>query len=590
MGENRKAVGGRRILERPAWRLGALLIVIVLAHQLLADGLFPDAGGTPGTGPLGLGGSPAHGSLVFSTLVGGTDEDEIAAIAVDASGSTYLAGYTRRSYYPDPYLWESFPTTLDAYQRDYGGDFSDGFVAKLNPDGTALLFSTLLGGNGQDYISSMAIDPEGNVYVAGHSNSTDFPATPGTLQGSRFGYFNFLVKFDSEGSRILYSASLPGAEISKIAVDGSGNLFATGTATTLEFPTTPSALDTTLGGNSDAFVAKLNAGATALEFSTLLGGSGRDAAGGIALDRSGSIHIMGDTASTDFPTTPGAQQSTYRGHQDAFIATLSPDGRNLSYSTFLGGSSFDHAAAMALDAQGSVYVSGATNSSDFPTTPGSFDTSLNGKTRDVFVAKFDAQGKLAYSTFLGGSDDREWGEWATALALDGAGSAFAVGSTSSRDFPTTPGSLDPTFEGPYVGRRGFISKLDPSGASLSYSSFLGKGELDIPLSAAVDDAGLAYVGGKTSSVDFPVTTDLTQRRGSDGFITKLDTGLQVQGSPNLIPGAWTPWLLLAGLAGTGSLVAWSLDRRARHQSPSHGGLDQGKPPPGGDSGKNEGLP
>src|SRR3989442_681315 len=241
---------------------------------------------------------------------------------------------------------------------------------------------------------------------------------------------------------LFYSTYLGGSGSEEglgIAVDTAGNAYVTGPTYSTNFPTTPGAFQTTFGGDIDAFVTKLNPIGSALVYSTYLGGSARDEAMGIALDAAGNAYVTGNTFSSDFPTSPGAYQTTFGGGLsvgDAFVAKLDPTGSALIYSTYLGGSGDDRGWGIALDSSGNAYVVGATSSTDFPTTPGAFQTIFGGGPSDAFVAKLNPIGSaLVYSTYLGGSDDHK----GCGIAADGISgpNAYLTGETASTDFPTT---------------------------------------------------------------------------------------------------------------------------------------------------------
>jgi len=305
-----------------------------------------------------------------------------------------------------------------------------------------------------------------------------------------------------------------------IAVDAGGNAYVTGGAIPV-FPTTAGAFDTSPNGDQDVFVTKLNPAGSALVYSTLIGGSGLDAARGIALDASGAVYVIGETQSSDFPTTPGAFVTTSTPGSNAFVAKLDATGSTLVYSTFLRGSNgADVGRGIAVDASGAAYVIGETNAPDFPTTTGAFQTVFaGGSLGDAFVTKLNAAGSaLVYSTFLGGSgDDQGFG-----IAVDANGAAYVTGATRSSDFPTTPGGFRTSFGGL---RDAFVAKLDATGSTLVYSTFLGGADDDIGQGIAVDATGAAYVSGGTRSVDFPATAGAfrTSLAGlGDAFVTKLN--------------------------------------------------------------------
>jgi hypothetical protein len=236
-----------------------------------------------------------------------------------------------------------------------------------------------------------------------------------------------------------------------------------------------------------------------LAYSTYLGGSGQDLGRGIALDGAGDAYVTGNTLSADFPTTPGAFDTSFNVIDDAFVTKLNPAGTALLYSTYLGAGSTDWGYGIAVDGAGDAYVTGFTYSADFPTTPGAFDTSFNG-VLDAFVTKLNPTGTaLAYSTYLGGSSD----DYGRGIAIDGAGNAYVTGPTGSFDFPTTAGAFDTSYNGDVLDA--FVTKLNPTGTALLYSTYLGGSGRDASGGIALDGAGNAYVTGETSSADFPTT-------------------------------------------------------------------------------------
>jgi hypothetical protein len=332
-----------------------------------------------------------------------------------------------------------------------------------------------------------------------------------------------VVKLNPAGSGLAYATFLGGSDYDfgyTIAVDGAGSAYVTGYTWSSDFPTTSGAFDRSYNGYWDAFVVKLNPAGSGLAYATFLGGSNDDRGYAIAVDGTGSAYVTGDTKSTDFPTTPGAFDRSHNGYWDAFVVKLNPAGSELAYATFLGGSGEDYSLAIAVDGTGSVYVTGGTGSSDFPTTPGAFDRSHNGG-RDAFVAKLNPAGSaLAYATFLGGSaDDR-----GTAIAVDGAGSAYVTGDTGSSDFPTTPGAFDRSYHG---SGDAFMVKLNPAGSALAYATFLGGSDYDNGQGIAVDGTGSAYVAGWTESSGFPTTPsafDRSHNGNYDAFVAKLAMG------------------------------------------------------------------
>ncbi len=459
--------------------------------------------------------------LVYSTYLGGNSEDDGLAIAVDGSGNAYVTGDTEST---------NFPTTTGAFQASPGGGY-DAFVTKLNAAGTAINYSTYLGGNGADYGYRIAVDGAGSAYVTGFTQSSNFPTTAGAFQtshGSDGGLYDaFVTKLNATGTALSYSTYLGGNnqdEGSGIAVDGAGNAYVTGYTSSTNFPTTTGAFQTNYGGAPDAFVTKLNATGTTLVYSTYLGGSGGARANGLAVDASGNAYITGYTYSSNFPTTAGAFQTSSGGTEDAFVTKLNAAGAALIYSTYLGGDSYDDGYAIAVDGAGSAYVTGFTQSSNFPTTAGAFQSShaSDGGTDDAFVTELNAAGTaLSYSTYLGGNQF----DLGTGIAVDSAGNAYVIGYTASTDFPTTAGAFQTSHGSDGGLYDAFVTKLNATGTALSYSTYLGGNNQDEGSGIAVDGAGNAYVTGYTSSTNFPTTTGAFQTSYSGGqdaaFVAKF---------------------------------------------------------------------
>jgi hypothetical protein len=326
---------------------------------------------------------------------------------------------------------------------------------------------------------------------------------------------------------LVFSTYLGGSSFESalgIAIDGAGNAYVVGGTQSADFPTTPGALLTTLNGGFDAFVAKLDPTGSALVYATYLGGNNIDQSSGIAVDGAGNAYVSGSTQSRDFPTTPGAFQTTSNGDFDAFVAKLDPTGSALIYATYLGGNNIDQSGGIAVDGAGNAYVSGSTQSTNFPTTPGAFQATFKGGFGDAFVTKLDPTGStLVYSTYLGGSDsDRGSGIAGSSIAIDGAGNAYVSGGTQSTDFPTTPGAFQTTFNG---GSDAFVAKLNSTGSALVYSTYLGGSDFDEGGAIVVDALGNAYVTGATFSANFPTTLGAfdTTFNGGDAFVTKLNS-------------------------------------------------------------------
>jgi hypothetical protein len=455
--------------------------------------------------------NPNGSSLSYGTFIGGSDYDSGRGIAIDGGGNAYVTGYTDS---PD------FPTTSGAFDTSLDG-WADAFVVKLDPNGSSLVYGTFIGGSDGDKGWGIAVDGGGNAYVTGETGSSDFPITPGAFDTSHNWGDAFVVKLNPNGSSLFYGTFIGGSDYDSgygIAVDGGGNAYVTGDAGSSDFPITPGAFDTSHNGSYDAFVVKLNQNGSSLIYGTFIGGSGWDEGYGIAVDGGGNAYVTGKTWSSDFPTTPGAFDTSHNGEDDAFVAKLNPNGSSLSYGTFIGGSGWDEGCGIAVDGGGNAYVTGETGSSDFPTTPGAFDRSINSY-QDAFVVKLNQSGSsLSYGTFLGGEIGSF--DYGHAIAVDDEGYAYVTGGTESSDFPTTPGAFDTSLDDDDA----FVVKLNPNGSSLSYGTFIGGSDDDYGIGIAVDGGGNAYVTGYTRSSDFPTTPGAfdTSFNLGDAFVVKLD--------------------------------------------------------------------
>lgn len=391
-----------------------------------------------------------------------------------------------------------------------------------------LEYSTYLGGAQSDSAVGVAVDSEGNAYLAGATRSPDFPLTPGAAQASFASsqpelVDGFVTKFNSTGSDLVYSTYFGGSGedfFQEIALDGTGNAFVTGRTTSSNYPTSPGALQRELKGTDDAVITKLGP-LGELEYSTYLGGSDYEWGRSIAVDLEGNAYLVGETRSIDFPVTAGAFMPTNLARSErasVFVAKVVVDGSKLDFATYLGGTDGQWGVGVAVGPDRSVYVAGRTQSADFPTTDGALYRDPRGAA-DAFVTRFDPSGKsLIYSTYFGGSAaDAVYG-----IAVDGEGNAYIGGETRSADLPAVPAAPASRNKNGSV----YAAKLNPAGSLLLYSTAIGGSQIDWGLAIAVDSAGRASIVGWTSSEDFATTPDAFTVRypggETSGFFVRLD--------------------------------------------------------------------
>ena len=385
-------------------------------------------------------------ALVYSTFIGGSNHDFGLGIAVDSNNNAYVTGWTGSDDFP----------MQGAIQSNMLADHDAGFVFKLNATGSALFYSTYLGGSRDDHASDIAVDSVGNAYVVGNTQSLDFPTV-----------------------NPLYTVAAT-------------------------------------GNNKDAFVTKINAGGTAYIYSTYLGGDNADYANGVAVDTSGNAYITGATESDTFPTTASAYMATHAvSFSSAYLSKISANGTQLMYSTYLCGTNDDIGNAVGVDAFENAYVVGMTRSEDFPTVNPLYTSIMTGNNDDVFISRVDtlASGasSLVYSTYLGGDNH----DAAFGVAVTFAGDAYITGETRSLNFPVTGSPFQAVSGG---DRDGFIAKLNPAGTSLVYASYIGGSNEDMARGIGVDGSGNSYVVGQTRSIDFPTVLPYQALPGSLDFI------------------------------------------------------------------------
>ncbi len=462
--------------------------------------------------------------IIQAGYVGGSADDVAYRVAVDAAGAQYVTGATTSTD-------ADFPVTVGP-DLTYNGGPRDIFVAKVSADGSQLVYAGYIGGDGkQEAGLDIAVDAAGNAYVVGATSSTEatFPVVGGPdltyNGGSQDG---FIAEVSADGTRLLFCGYIGGAKVDealRVSVDATGDAFVTGYTASDErtFPV-HGGPDLTQNGGIDAYVAEVAPNGAGLMFAGFLGGVGKDIAFGLGRDTAGNIYVAGMTASTEatFPATVGPDVTYDGGATDAFVAKVSPDGGSILYAGYIGGSGNEKAKNLAVDAAGDAYVVGYTDSTDatFPVAVGP-DLTYNGGTKDVFVAEVDPTGSsLRYAGYIGGASSDE----ARSVAIDGAGSAFVTGYTSS------PPSSFPVIGGPSLTYRGhtdaFVCVVEPGGTFLSSCGYVGGSGQDQGLGIALGSPGDVYVVGQTGSTEasFPVAVgpDLTYDGGThDAFVARI---------------------------------------------------------------------
>lgn len=484
---------------------------------------------------------PATGSLVYASFFGGAWTESSAAtqmIAVDGSGAAYVTGMTE--------LTQQGPAVA--------------FVTKIAPDGQSIVYSTYLGGAAtRDSVNhtvghAVAVDASGSAVVVGTTYSNGFPQTAGTVRHPYIQGFMFLTKLTPSGADIVYSAVWGGSSHDSstgVALDGSGNAYVTGKTHTTSilveggaFPITPGAAQTTctcypsMTPATDAFVVKFNSTATGVLYGTYIGGSYADGAYAIAVNQAGEAHVTGYTTTDDFPVVNAIQPLMAGGRTDAFVTKVSADGSQFIFSTYLGGQENEvreRPGGIALDSAGNAYVSGYTESANFPTTAGAFQSdrppSAWANAWQGYVTKFTPSGQLVYSTFVGGNS----GSVATGIAVDAAGRAHVAGGTASSNFPVTGDAVQPLAGGLDDG---FLTILSAGGDAVEYSTYLGGATQDLANGVAIGSNGGVYLAGQTwGAVGFPTTPGAFQPVGGGGadfFVARIQFSVPEPPAPDPI--------------------------------------------------------
>jgi len=471
-----------------------------------------------------------NGQLALQLMVKTIEALDLVAMQIEGAAAVNLAGNTIQLTTPLgeyflPLLqvvWLAGPAPEQPQPPTLSGNritapFADPAAEPLTAqaisaaDAADLIYSTFLGGVGNmDGATDMVVDAAGYAYVTGQAYF-DFPSTPGVFDPGTGGVESelFILKLSPDGSTLEYGTFVGGRDFDigqGLAVDEAGNVYVAGFTKSDDFPTTPGAFATTFAGGSDqsdAFVAKLNADATDLIYSTYLGGFGTELCWDLAVDSAGRAYLTGSTDAVDFPTTPGAFDGSLDSWYDAFVARFNADASALEYSTFIGGDNADYSQAIAIDSAGNAYITGYTHSANFPVTPDAADSSYDAQ--EIFIAKLNNDGStLSYASFLGGSDS----EYATDIAVDDTGHIYLTGTTRSTDFPVTAGAFDTSYNttADYSGDA-FLLRLLPDARTIDFATYLGGQNNDLAQGLALAADGGIYVTGYTESPDFLTTPD-----------------------------------------------------------------------------------
>ncbi|MFQ5834199.1 MAG: SBBP repeat-containing protein [Candidatus Thorarchaeota archaeon] len=446
--------------------------------------------------------------LLYSTYLGGAGSDQLEAVAVDSEGNVYVAGHSYSSDFP----------LVNPYNDSHIG--YDCVVLKMSSDGRTLLYSTFIGGSGDDYANGIAIDSAGAAYVTGYTTSTDFPTHDGYMESYAGGMYDcFVVKLSPSGSSLQYSTFFGGSALDRaysIAVDSLNRAYVTGGTSSLNFPATTTAYNQS-NSNEACFTAKFSSDGQRLLHSAVIGGNGGDRGKSIAADENGMVYVTGTTTSGMFFAV-NAMDSTRGGNVDSFVLKLDAANDEIIFLTYFGGGGSEWGEAVAIDGEGNIYVAGKTESLGLA-TPGAYDTVLSTggvDDEDCFVLKLLSDGSMGFCTYVGGTmPNHPYG-----MALDSMNSIYVVGQYASHSFP----SVNPTDFGT-SGDRVFAFKLSSDGSEMLYSTVGGSstGTTETPRGVAIDEYGNAHVVGMTGADDFPSVNAYDDSFGGvhDGFVFKL---------------------------------------------------------------------
>lgn len=498
----------------------------------------------------------AQVSLEYSSFLGGIGDEDARGVAVAPDGCFWVCGYTMSPNFP----------LVNPLDSALGGS-QDGFVCKFSPDGQTLLFSTYLGGSGDDIAYGIAADAEGSVYICGTTDSTDFPKR-NAFQAALNGYWTdyFICKLDASGTNLVYSSYLGGSSFDycySIAVDTAGCAYVAGMSYSTDFPVVnPYQSTNKLASGYNFTMTKVASNGSSMIYSTYLGGSGTGHdSPRVAVTPDGVAYFSGATTSTNYPVV-NPYQATHAGpsphRSDVVVSVFSVDGAALTYSTYLGGSEdMEFPSGIAVGADGAITLVGYTQSDNFPVT-NAIQSSIMAQP-DLFVTRFTPAGdKLEFSTYLGGWD---W-DYGAGIALGDDGSVVAVGIGVSQNYPTYE-AYQPTNAGGYEA---VVSQLSPAGTSFVYSTYLGGSAGDYGRAAAYDTNGAVIVVGKADSANFPKVRPFqdTNGGGADAFISRLKMN-----PLHMSRISYTGGMVRVQWAGEGSVFTQRLMRTYSLDSPQH---------------------
>ncbi len=472
----------------------------------------------------------------FSTYLGGSGQSQATAVAVDSSGNSVIAGYTTSQDLAPTATVIGNPLRTTA------------FIAKVTAAGNQLIFCTYLGGSLDNRAFALALDRWNNIYVAGVTSSSDFPVLKALQRTRRGPQDAFIAELNPLGNGLVFSTYWGGSGVEQangIAIDRQGEIYVTGDTQSTDFPTVR-ALQPVSGGGLDGFVVKFGLSGSSVIWSSYLGGTADEHAAAIAVDYASAVDITGSTQSSNFPAV-NAFQPHNAGSQNAFVTRINPVGNSFGFSTYLGGSGAspglpEMGSGVAVDNSGSIYVTGTTASPDFPVTRGAFQTATPGGFLDAFVTKLNPWGGLVYSTYVGGVN----ADYGQAIAVDAAGNAHLAGYTASPDFPSLR-NVQSSLAGAYDL---FVTTLNAAGSGLISSTLWGGALNDSAAAIALDRYGTVVVAGQSQSPNFPTAS------AYQTSLTGVEAAIVLR-----MPAGWTPVLF-------SSNGVWSID--ALHNGGSNG--------------------